>query len=416
MTIIIILLNYFFFLGSSDIIIKSEKQVLFDDIIKDKKIESIKDFSLIYLNNPPSIYIYTIIYNKSKNKSKLVIESIFDKNKYIYSLPNEIYVSNTFQYGSTLYIFSTKLYSIDLKSFELDTINLSRNQYKVINIQEFDNKKILVASYNEGVDIYSYPQLILLTNIKRNHEVQYDRPIVRNGILFYKTRNNVLAAYNLKNKHTVWYYDFGKSNVYWLGIKVGTYDNYINEYKINNNFLFVSAGVGNLIKLRIEDGKPIIKKEQFKGKENNAGLITNFEFYDINDDGIEDLIAPAVDYNIYCLNGQTLDIIWEYDTGFENQMPVSLFDITGDRVPEIFAVNDEMKLSIIDGKRGKLIEEVIVVEGVKNGSIQSEVFLADVDGDSTLNVIVKGGRDRLKIYEIPNVKVKAFSVIYNPEL
>lgn len=398
---------------------KNQRDILFNDIIKDiikdVKVERILDFSLINLKNPSEIYIYTIIYNKKTDKSKLVLSSLSKKDKYIYYIPKQFYTSVTFQHEKKLYVFSENLYTIDLESFNIDSINLRMNDYNVIRIQKLDKSNILVASNKSYIDIYNFPELKLIKSIKRDKEVKYDKPIVQNGILYFKTKENVLKAIDIQTTKIVWIYDFGESDFYWLGVKVGKGINTINDYKIVNNYLYASTGVGDIAKLDITHGNIIIKREKFKGKENNAGLITKFSFFDINNDGIDDIIGPAVDHNIYCLDGKTLNIIWEYNTGYENQMPVSLYDITGDNILEVFSVNDEMKLSIIDGKQGKLIEKTIVVKGIKNGEIQSDVYLADVDGNSLLDILVKAGKDRLKLYELNKVIVKPFSVVYIPD-
>lgn len=416
MNIISIIIWYNVILSFTNInFTKNQRDILFNDIIKDVKVERILDCSLISLKDPSEIYICTIIYNKKTDKSKLVLSSLSKKDKYIYYIPKQFYNSGTFQHEKKLYVFSEKLYTIDLESFNIDSINLRMNDYNVIRILKLDKSNILVASNKSYIDIYHFPELELIKSIKRDKEVKYDKPILQNNIIYFKTKENVLRAIDIKTSKSLWIYDFGESDFYWLGVKIGKGINGINEYKLINNQLYVSAGVGDIVKLDITNGNVIIKKERFKGKENNAGLITNFAFFDINNDGVEDIIGPAVDHNIYCLDGKTLNVIWEYNTGFENQMPVSLYDLTGDKIPEVLAINDEMKLSIIDGKKGKLIEETIVVRGVKNGNIQSAVFLADVDGNSLLDILVEAGKDRLKLYELNKVIVKPFSVVYIPD-
>ena len=104
-------------------------------------------------------------------------------------------------------------------------------------------------------------------------------------------------------------------------------------------------------------------------------------------------------------------IIWEYNTGYEAQMPLSFYDITGDGIPEVFGINDEMKLSILNGKKGEPIYEKFLQEE----NSQSKIILADFNGNGFLNLVTSGGRgEYLKILEIPNVNVPKNSIIYAP--
>lgn len=151
--------------------------------------------------------------------------------------------------------------------------------------------------------------------------------------------------------------------------------------------------------------------DRFRGDANNAGLITEFSLADVNGDGVEDLIGSAVDYNIYAISGKDLSVLWAYNTGYENQADVSLYDITGDGVVDVFTINDKMKLSIINGKTGAKIQEY----QIQPEKGQAKVILADINNNGLLDVFISGGSKAIRAYEMPSVKAPVGGVFWMPE-
>ena len=212
-------------------------------------------------------------------------------------------------------------------------------------------------------------------------------------------------------KKFLWKYNTKKYPVKLFGIKFGRINDPILycdfAWENEKNYLFYTSGLGNLMKFDVETGNVVLIKERFMGYGNNAGAIVNFKLADFNDDGHIDLVGPSVDHNVYCINGQDFSVIWKYNSGYENQSPISLYDITGDGIPEVFGASDKMKLFIIDGANGNPIEE-IVLQDKKNQSI---VALCDFNMNEVLDLVVESDFDKIKIFEINPVKVQKNVII-----
>lgn len=380
---------------------------------KDYKIASIKIVKNYY-NLQNCLFVFS--YNDYKGKLKIYDSKgseVFIKgniDKYIYS-------EKTFTYNKTFFFFSKELFFINLTDFSIDSIYLEKTNYHSLQISPGNSKDILIASYENGIDIYNLKSFKIIKKIKRKESINYDFPIILDNFLIFLNADNELAAYSFKEKSIIWNINTGKQGAYLLGIKIGTFNDKFSDYKIfkkNNLFsIYATTFSGCLYKINALNGKVIQKKERFKGKGNNAGLIRNISLIDINHDGIKDLLGASVDHNIYCIDGSDFSIIWEHDTGNENQMPLSLYDINGDDIPEVFGVNDyEMKLSIIDGKKGTLIDKVFLQNS--NEFIQSTVTLADFNGNGYLNLITKGDFGIIKIFEFNNVKIPKNKIIWQP--
>ncbi|MGC9092599.1 MAG: FG-GAP repeat domain-containing protein [Bacteroidota bacterium] len=347
---------------------------------------------------------------------------IFDSHRkkiFEAAVPEIVHLPRTFQFENKFFYFSRKLYWVDLNNWRLDSLALRREDYQKVQFNIIGKRRVIVASYLSGVDLYDLNTLDLVHEVKRQSEVRVDHPRIKDGVLIFEDKENELQAYDLSKKKILWKFSAGKQAGYYLGIKLGTFDDFITDYAITQEgeecFIVASTLFGCIFKLRLRDGQVVLKKERFKGTGNNAGLITCFELADMNGDGIQDLIGPSVDHNIYCISGKDFSVIWEYDTGFENQMPCSLADINGDGIPDVFAVNDEMKLSILDGKRGRLLHEVALQKGITNGHNQSEVLLGDYTGNGRLDIIVIGGWNMVKVYELESVVTPKNEIVWVPE-
>lgn len=339
--------------------------------------------------------------------------------------PKVVWTGNMFQFNHRLYYFAGKLYRLDINTLRVDSTDLRRADYYAISRASRNQKEVLLANYIGGVDIYDSETLKLNHEIRSGGDERFNPALLYGNVVVYQTKRNELQAYDLSKQEILWTFNTGKQAAYLLGIKVGTFEDFFSSFKLMEQdgeiYVVATTAIGNLLKFRLRDAELVVKKERFKGKGNNAGLIARSILVDMNNDGILDLVGPAVDHRVYCLNGKDLSIIWEYDTGFENQGGCAVQDVNGDGVPDVFVVNDRMKLSIIDGKRGKRIHEVVLEEGVGKrrgllivGTKNSEVALADLNGNGLLDVIVEGGGNRIRIFELGGVTVPKNAIVWIP--
>jgi len=374
-------------------------------------------------------YIGISLAKNAHTQQVFVVVSVWGKSVQIFdshrkmvfeaAVPEIVFSSTAFQFKDKFLYFSRKLYWVDLNNWRLDSLALRRDDYKKLRSERIGKQPVIVASYRGGVDIYDLNTLDLVHEVKRHSQVRVDHPRIKDSILIFENKENELQAYDLSRKKILWNFNAGKQAGYYLGIKIATVDDIFSDYAIiqqnGESYVVATTFFGCLFKLRLRDGQVVLKKERFRGTGNNAGLIANFALSDMDGDGVQDLVGPSVDYNIYCISGKDFSVIWEYDTGFENQMPCSLADINMDGVPDVFAVNDEMKLSILDGKSGKLLHEVVLQKGITNGHNQSEVLLGDYTGNGCLDVIVIGGWNMLKVYELESVVIPKNEIVWIPE-
>lgn len=329
-----------------------------------------------------------------------------------------VYSSTNFQWQNKIFFFSGKFYSLDLAAFHLDSVALKREDYRGLNWETLGKRDVLVASYADGIDLFDLQTFTLVQEIKRDEKTQAVKAVVDNGVMIFESKENELRGYDLANKRILWSYSFGSQPGYYLGIKIGTFRDFVTHFVVvresENAAVVAASSFGTLVKLDLYTGQVILKKERFKGTANNAGLIGTFTMMDMNGDGVQDLIGGSVDYNVYCINGKDFSVLWEYNTGFENQMACSLVDVNRDGVPDVFSINDEMKMSIIDGSNGRVLSEIVLQEGVTNGRNQSDVLLADLNGNGLLDVIVKGDWDKLRIFELGGISVPKNAIVWIP--
>ncbi|MBU1299118.1 MAG: VCBS repeat-containing protein [Bacteroidetes bacterium] len=331
-----------------------------------------------------------------------------------------MYASKTFQRQNKIFFFSGKLYFLDLATFHLDSVALMREDYRGLTWVTTGKRDVLIASYADGIDLFDLQTVTLVQEIKRDEEIRLaaNVPVEDNGVMIFQSKENELRGYDLASSRILWSYSFGSQPGYYLGIKIGTARDIISHFAVvreNEKPAVVAASFsGTLVKLDLHTGRVILKKERFKGTGNNAGLIGHFTMLDMNGDGVQDLVGGSVDYNVYCINGKDFSVLWEYNTGYENQMPCSFADVNGDGTPDVFSVNDEYRFTVLDGKTGKLIYETIVQEGVKKGWNQTKVLLADLNNNGLLDVIVKGGWDKLRIFELREVRVPKNAIVWIP--
>jgi outer membrane protein assembly factor BamB len=144
-----------------------------------------------------------------------------------------------------------------------------------------------------------------------------------------------------------------------------------------------------------------IKKAKVLAKNEDKGFVAPAVWADLNKDGIEDIIANAVDGKVYAFDGLTKKLIWEVsipDTEIYSSPAVGFF--TKDQTLDVF-VNANIGIwplftdcsnVMIDGESGK-------IKYKQNfGSFQSTSPLAlDINGDGVDEIIIcenKSGTDR----------------------
>jgi WD40 repeat protein len=282
------------------------------------------------------------------------------------------------------------------------------------NKNNFNNKNSIVCTNDEWIDVYD------ISNFDLVDEINYDNfgsiNISSDGRLLAIISSDIkkIAIYDQINKSIVWEYQTKKYPIKLYGINFGKINDPVLycdfAWEKEKLFLYYTSGFGNLMKFDAKTGEIKLIKERFMGSGNNAGAIVNFKFADFNKDGHVDLVGPSVDHNVYCINGQDFSVIWKYNSGYENQSPVSLYDITGDGVPEVIGVSDKMKLFIIDGASGSPIEEIVL----SNRKDQSIVALCDFNGNERLDLVVKSDYNKIKVFEINSVKVQKNAIIQPP--
>ncbi len=364
-------------------------------------------------SNDLNIYTSPYVIKNTQNRQYYMLAFFYDDNYgyfKVFKTNNEEIYSKTinrrtmnrflcFFYNDYFYFFSDKLFRLNISGLQLDSVTLLRNDYIAVNILNLDNRTILYAKTDDKIDLYDMTDYKIINSLKS----KYGKPdIIKafDNLLIFRCSENELTAYDLIGKKIKWKLNTGKSEAKLWGIKLGTFDNFITSYQVINNnpesFVYITTVIGDLYKLEALSGKVLIKRERFRGDDNNSGLITDLQYADINGDGIEDLICPSVDYNIYCINGKDLSILWQYDTGFENQTPIKLSDINNDGIPEVFNVNDKMTLSILSGIDGKCLLSYTIDEE-KN---QTCPLVGYFYGDEHLNVIVKANNYEIRVYEL----------------
>jgi hypothetical protein len=373
-----------------------------------------RSYKLVQKNNSSQNYLLSFCGNNDEITLKIHNnrgEVVFEKGTF----KGTGYGRKAFIHEGYLYFISDNIFTLNLNDFSIRKTTIFNSDYRTLEIVKYQNKDFLIAASKKDIDIYDLSNFKLYRKINREEDVRINIAKYSNGKIIYTKKENIIAIYDLINNNEIWSYDFGTQDFYFLGIKVGSGNDFITDFNINENRLFLFTVMGSIFKFNLETGKVLLKKEKFKGDDNNAGLIPNFDLVDMNNDGVKDIVGGSVDYNVYCINGKDLSIIWEFDTDNEIQLPLSFYDINGDKIPEVFTVNDyDNNLFILDGKTGKLL----VKKGIKDKDykklIQTSVTMADFDGNGLLDLIVDINPSTIQVYEMSDVRVPANSIIYSP--
>ncbi len=322
-----------------------------------------------------------------------------------------VFWDSTYFHDSKIYFFSQGLQAVNFSAAQpvvekISSKGLERTDYISIHGAIHNSSAVLLASYDSGVDVYSFPALGLIAQLKRDEELKSVNCLLWDGIVITSVKKNQLVGYDIESKQIVWRLNSGTFSPKFMGIAVGTFPKWIICWKINPQDKYLYAGTieGTLYKLEPKTGKVVIEKPQFRGSSNNAGLLVNFYFEDVNGDGKNELVAPSVDNNVYCIDPQDFSVRWAYDTDNECQMPLAFCDVTKDNLPEIFVVNDyDMDLSIIDGKTGKSLLRFPMKD--KGGYKQINIAIADQDMNGSPELLVESSSwKKIRIFRIKSAE------------
>jgi hypothetical protein len=318
----------------------------------------------------------------------------------------------SFSHCGKIYIFMTKLFIIDTDIFQIDSLDLQRDDYINMSLSFVNNDTILIASTFDYIDIYSFPEFIPLSSILRDETIQFDMPLIVDSLIIYRNRVNEIAIFNYKNSVVRALVNTGEEGAYLFGIRVGSFSDNISWYRTSKvqrqMLLYITCFSGTILSVDPTTGSILNQVHRFQGTGNNAGLISSFELYDVSGDGIPDIIGSSVDKNIYCIDGKSLQVIWQTDSGHENQIPMSYYDLNDDYIPEIFFVNDAMTFQIISGKDG----QIVCRQRLSSNLYQTGTSLADITGNGHLNLIVKLSKSKIGIYRVDPVHTIKDSVIW----
>ncbi len=318
-----------------------------------------------------------------------------------------VFWGNSFLHNNKLYFFSEGLQTAEFQGTttrvtKLNSRALQRSDYDSFLATIDDSLQVLLASYPNGVDVYRFPSLELIAQLSREEELRYSPCLLWHRILVAAVRKNRLVGYDIGLKQIKWTLNTGEYHPKLLGISIGTVPRRINQWKINqqDQLLYVSTFDGSLYKLSPQTGSIELQRLQFQGGGNNAGLLTRLYFLDVTGDSRNDLIAPSVDNNVYCINPEDLSVRWAYDTDGECQMPLAFHDVTGDNNPEIFCVNDyDLNLSIIDGTTGRCLREYSLKDGSSYKQIR--IAVADLNGDGSPELLAQSSTwKKIRIFQI----------------
>jgi hypothetical protein len=326
-----------------------------------------------------------------------------------------VYWKDGFLHYDKLYCFAPDWTAIDFSGSSPVPRRITSTQPDVRVYKEFlgfedGGKELLLADSRTGIDVFSIPDLSLIARISRDEPTKWrdDCLELSGNMVFYSNKTNEVAGYDIVTKKVIWRVNAGSKSPKFLGISMGTVSNSFLHTALNphDGILYANTIFGDLYKIRPSDGSIVFRKAEFRGSGNNAGLLTRLYFEDLSGDGKPELVAASVDNNIYCMNTDDFSTVWEYDTGNEVQMPLAFRDLTGDGIPDVFAICDyDLKLSIIDGAKGTMVYETEFEKGKKFS--QTYPSIADCGNGTPLRMVVQTGWRTIRVFDLAGVAAGA---------
>jgi hypothetical protein len=291
------------------------------------------------------------------------------------------------------------LVKLDLSNLQAKTFPITAVESSSLQVLEIASHDVFVRGSNEKVDVLSISQDTILASFPRRSSVRLTSSTHAADFLVTRDRETELAAYRFSSPEPVWRLDAGKKDLKILGIAFKSAPNVIFHMKFNphDRCLYAATMFGDLYKSEVATGHSLLIAKQFAGSSNNAGLLSHLNFVDIDGDGTDELIAPSVDENIYCLSTKDFSIRWQFPSGNENQSQLSFLDVTSDGTPDVFTINDyDLTLSVLDGTTGQLLSAL----SCKEPGSPSQASLLATDFRGSNEVFVQTKLDRIRVFTI----------------
>ncbi len=135
------------------------------------------------------------------------------------------------------------------------------------------------------------------------------------------------------------------------------------------------------------------------------GTFSSPRLADLNNDGTKDIIMgagrlefQACDSAVMALDGQNGAIIWKNSARDQIFGSAGLYDITGDKVPEVFINGRSSEFLAIEGTTGRTIWRFDTLYYSNNHqkrwfNFYNPQFIPDIDGDGLNDILVANGGD-----------------------
>jgi len=299
-------------------------------------------------------------------------------------------------YKGYLFYIGDGLVKLDLANFQTKTFPTTTIESSSLQVLEIASRDVFVRGSKEKVEVLSISQDTTLASFPRSSSVRLTSSTHAGDFLVMHDRETELAAYRLSSPDPVWRLDAGKKDMKILGIAFKSIPNIIFHMKFNphDRCLYAATMLGDLYKIEVATGHPLLIAKQFAGSSNNAGLLSDLNFLDIDRDGTDELIASSVDENVYCLSTKDFSIKWQFPSGNENQSQLGFLDVTGDGIPDVLTINDyDLTLSVLDGTTGRLLSALSCKE--PDSRSQASLLATDFRGSNEVFVQIKPNRIRV---------------------
>jgi outer membrane protein assembly factor BamB len=369
------------------------------------------EFNVLKDTDDDKIYIVT---REAINKSLYLAlyDNSFNRLMTLPSTP-DLDIEDSFIRNGKLYFSDSRLKYLSLSDYKSDEVNRDRKNIYKISDGKLGGKDVIAAITPEFIYIFDVTTNKEILNIKKeNKEKNLGRIAFYNSDIYYTSEGNEISKFDTKKNMLAWSVKLPDKPVKLLGIRISSMPNVItciNPYKKNNReYIGVFTMSGDYFTFDPSSGRLVKDEVQFEKfddlSQNNSKLFVNCYYYD--DKAANNLLiyAGSVDHSVYCMNEKDCSTVWETSTENEIQKPLSYLDINKDGYPEVFGVNDyDSNLFVLDGKTGKKLVFKSLKEGKKFN--QTKVLLADLYGTGTLNLIFMINKEKLKVFELSDIKV-----------
>jgi outer membrane protein assembly factor BamB len=324
--------------------------------------------------------------------------------------------SRPFQAGGMIYVLCRdELYSLDLDSWKLTLLRNLPGEYWHLSLSSVGGTPRVVADDKGSSTIYSFPDFNTISRFQRSSNKSAYASRMLNDTISVCTSSSKLEIHDLRTRTMVRDYALPEDDIKFLGIKLGrSADIYVTHslFEEHGQMFCVATTVrGRTFKANVTTGSVLMIRETLQKGGPNDGLIAAFSLGDLNGDGTLDIVGSSIDHHIYGLNGKDLSVIWEYDTGEENGYRCALYDVSGDGIPDIFCRTGNNRILVLDGASGSVLYQHEVAG--KKPDMPGTVWLADVVGKGTLDVMTFGEEGEILILELQGVKTRPHEIIWD---